>query len=131
MADETDKREENRKARERVKWSGETMMARCNTTTLDTFNEKEAGRGYRRWRRQIEAMATSAGADFLAALHAVCPIEVADVYTEAHMLLDDPRGIPYMTMPQIRQESLIAMMRGSLSVGGESLRLIEMCRHAG
>ena len=94
------------------------MLSRCNKKTLDTFDEKLGGRGYRRWRQQIETMAGSAGVDYLAALYAVCEIVMADVYTEEQMLLDDPRGIPYMAMPQIRQEALMAMIRSSLSVGG-------------
>ena len=124
-------REEDDEARNQLKGRGESLIGRSNNTTLANLNEKRGSSGYTTWRQQLVVMVASAGVDFLVALHTQCEIVMATVYTEEQMLLDDSRGIPYLTMPQIRQELLMALIRGSLLVWGESLLLIEHCVHAG
>ena len=102
--------EENIKARKRVRSVGASLIARSNKKTLAILDEKRGSRGYAKWRRQLLVLTASAGVDFLVALHMQREIGTADEYTEEQMLLDDARGISYLTMPQIRQGVLLALI---------------------
>ena len=72
----------------------------------------------------------SAGVDFEAVIHMLHEIAPAGEYTEEQMLLDTEGGIPELTMPQMRQAALLAMIRSTLPDGGESLALTQHCVHA-
>ena len=115
-------------ARERVSGLADGL---ANKSTLDTFKEALGAGDYVRWRRELVQAAASAGDDFRMALLTRAIVPPAADYTDAMVLVDTVAGVPAMTMPQVRQVGLLALIRNSLQTGGESVKLISPCVHAG
>ena len=131
MTDVKAEEEGKLRARKRVKAVGALLIGRSNKKTLANFDENTGSGGYVAWRRQLLVLTATAGADFLAALRTQREVRVAGDYSEEGAIVDDAGGAPGLTMPQIRQEVLLALVRGLLIEGGESLALLRGCRHAG
>ena len=73
----------------------------------------------------------SAGEDFLAALLYAGNIDPADPYDAADVTSNDLDTITTITMPQLRQASLIAALRVCFVPDGDAERLTRDCVHAG
>ena len=117
-------------ARERI--SG-LVDGLANKTTLAIFNESLGAADYTRWRRELVQVAASAGEDFRMSLLTTSSVPPAALFsfTEALVLDDTVAGVPAVTIPQVRQGGLLALIRNSLEPGGQSTRLISACVHAG
>ncbi|KAL3916930.1 MAG: hypothetical protein SGPRY_006614, partial [Prymnesium sp.] len=98
---------------------------------LDPFKENLGSADYVRWRRDLVNLAESAGPDFKAALITLRAIPAVALYADASVVLDNAAGAPVLTMPQLRQQALLQVMRTSLQPSGESIKLVSTCVHAG
>ena len=95
------------------------------------FDEKVGAADYARWRRDLIAYVASAGQDFVQALLFGGVIPAPAQYVDAQVTMDTAAGRPQLTMPQMRQQAMLSVIRCTLQPGGESLRLIALCTHAG
>ncbi len=98
---------------------------------FSTFDEKVGATDYARWRRDLIAYVASAGQDFVQALLFPGVIPAPAQYVDAQVTMDTAAGRPQLTMPQMRQQAMLSVIRCTLQPGGESLRLIAQCTHAG
>ena len=73
----------------------------------------------------------SAGAGFLAALLFDGDIDAAAPYNDANVTSNDLDTITTVTMPQLRQQALLAALRACFVPEGEAERLTRDCDHAG
>ena len=73
------------------------------------------------------------GVDFVAALCTKRRLRAAGEDDDEEATIADSEGVhtPGLMMPQIRQSALLALIRGALTEGGESMALTRGCRHAG
>ena len=76
-------------------------------------------------------MAQSIGSDFLAALLYEADIAPCTPYAEASVVLDDLSSVTTLTLPQLRQHTLLSALRSCLVPEGEPYRLTRDCSHAG
>ena len=95
------------------------------------FDEKVGATDYARWRKDLIAFVASAGQDFVRALLFDGPIPAPPQYDDALVNDNTAAGRPVLTMPQMRQQAILTVIRSTLQPGGESLRLIAQCTHAG
>ena len=86
---------------------------------------------YARWRKDILQFVSPAGRDFAAALLYAGAIQPMADYADALVCTDTAASRPAVTMPQMRQHALLAVIRATLSPSGESVKLIGTCKHAG
>ena len=93
------------------------------------FDEKVGAADYARWRKDLIAFVASAGQDFVKALLFVGVIPAPPQYADAQVTMDTAAGRPQLTMPQMRQQAMLTVIRSTLQPGGESLRLIAQCVH--
>ena len=120
-------------ARKRVQAAGELLVGGSNKQTLAKFDESGGPAAYATWRQQILMLTLAVGADFVAALCTKSRLKAAGEEDDEEATIDDNEGVhtPGLTMPQIRQPALLALIRGALTEGGESMALTRGCRHAG
>ena len=120
-------------ARKRVQAAGELLVGGSNKQTLAKFDESGGPAAYATWRQQILMLTLAVGADFVAALCTKSRLKAAGEEDDEEATIDDNEGVhtPGLTMPQIRQSALLALIRGALTEGGESMALTRGCRHAG
>ena len=111
-------------ARQQVTTAADSMISR---STLTPFNEALGSSDYVRWRRELVQLAESAGAGFRAALLTNQNIPRRAPYADADVLLNDATGVATLTIPQIRQEALMYVLRQSLHPAGQSITLIASC----
>lgn len=116
-------------ARRQVQLMADTMITR--STTLTIFDENLASADWARFRGDLVRLAASAGADFVAALNTHAAITAMQEYDLSLIDDDSAAGVPNPTIPQVRQHSLLCVLRQGLQPSGESMRLIEACVHAG
>ena len=100
-------------------------------TLFNTFDEMKGAREYVRWRRDLISYVSTAGPDFVAALKFPGVLPPAADYTDALVAADTADSRPVLTMPQMRQHALLAVMRATLSPDGDSIAIIRACVHAG
>ena len=98
---------------------------------FSTFDEKVGAADFARWRKDLIAYVASAGQDFVQALLFRGVIPAPPQYGDALVNMDTAAGRPQLTMPQMRQQAMLTVIRCTLQPGGESLRLIAQCVHAG
>ena len=116
-------------ARTRVATLCDTLTTR--PTSISIFDESKGAAAYEQWRTSLVDHIRPAGKDFVGALLYDAVIPHAPEYNDATVLDDTPAGVPDLTMPQMRQAALLAVIRASLAPAGESIRLIQGCVHAG
>ena len=95
------------------------------------FDETQGAVDYSRWRKDLIAFVGPAGQDFVAALLFDGVIPAPPNYNDQWVNADTAQGRPVLTMPQLRQQALLAVIRATLTPSGEALRLIAHCKHAG
>ena len=95
------------------------------------FDESKGAVDYARWRKDILQFVSPAGRDFAAALLYAGAIQPMADYADALVCTDTAASRPAVTMPQMRQHALLAVIRATLSPSGESIKLIGTCKHAG
>ena len=113
-----------------------TVATQCDSlvnrsTFFATFDETKGSVDYRRWRRDLEALLTTAGTGFVETLRFVGATAAATTMTDAQLQADDITGHRPMTMPQMRQQAILFVMRQTLSPTGDAIKLIRDCVHAG
>ena len=118
-----------------LEWAQQDVSRNCDSLLsrqpISMFDETLGSKGYAPWRRELCQAIEAVGADFMAALVTDQIIPTGALYNDASVLLDTVASVPVLTMPQRRQHAILATIRSGLSPLGESLRLIEGCRHAG
>ena len=100
-------------------------------TTITTFKESEGSTGYARWRKEVIAAVAAAGEDCLLALLSDLDIPVAAPLAANTVLDDSSASFPTLNMSQIRQHALKHVVLAALAQGGEAIKLIKQCPHAG
>ena len=95
------------------------------------FDESKGAVDYARWRKDILQFVSPAGRDFAAALLYAGAIQPMADYADALVCTDTAASRPAVTMPQMRQHALLAVIRATLNPSGESVKLIGTCKHAG
>ena len=113
-----------------------TVATQCDSlvnrsTFFATFDETKGSVDYRRWRRDLEALLTTAGTGFVETLRFVGATAATTTMTDAQLQADDITGHRPMTMPQMRQQAILFVMRQTLSPTGDAIKLIRDCVHAG
>ena len=98
---------------------------------MKKFDEAAGSLDYRRFSREFRMRVRSAGEDFLAALLYAGNIDPADPYGAADVTSNDLDTITTITMPQLRQDSLIAALMVCFVPDGDAERLTRDCVHAG
>ena len=100
-------------------------------STFTTFKETEGSTGYALWRKAFFSATSGTGQDFLLALEFALDIPVAAPLAAASVLDDTSASVPTLNLSQIRQHALLQVMRNNLTDGGDALKLIKACAHAG
>jgi len=85
-----------------------------------TFDEKVGAADFARWRKDLVAYVASAGPDFVAALLFPGVIPAPPQYGDQLVNMDTAAGRPQLTMPQMRQQAMLTVIRCTLQPGGES-----------
>lgn len=116
-------------ARRQVQAAADTLLNR--STTLVQFDENLASADWTRFRGDLARLAAAAGVDFHAALVTHATITPMPAYDISLIDDDSAAGVPMPSMPQIRQHTLLCVLRQGLHPTGESMKLIEKCEHAG
>ena len=101
------------------------------STLFNVFNESLGARDYARWRRDLFTFVTPAGPDFVAALSYTGSIAGSANYDDALVVADTAAARPAVTMPVMRQQALLAVIRATIAPDGASAKLIRTCVHAG
>ena len=98
---------------------------------LAIFDESTQAAGWRKARVEFMGHVLSAGPDFMAALNYggdIPPVNLA-VYDALSITSNDAIGRPNLTMPQSRQQAMLALLRTAFQPGGECMRLTQHCVH--
>jgi hypothetical protein len=95
------------------------------------FDESRGAADYARWRKDLLTCVQSVGAGFKESLLYTGSVPEATIMTDANIMLDTADGHTQLTMPQMRQQAMLIVIRLTLSPDGESMRLIADCVHAG
>ena len=107
----------------------DTLITRSSFFT--TFDESRGATDYARWRKDLLTTMQSVGAGFKESIVFTGSVPEATTMTNHDIMLDTAAGHSQLTMPQMRQQAMLIAVRATLSPGGESIRLIADCVHAG
>ena len=116
-------------AREMVAKICDNLITR--STWFPTFDETRGSVDYTRWRRDLLSCVQSAGVGFRESLLFAGSVPEAPTMTDADIMLDTAAGHAQLTMPQMRQQALLIVIRATLNPSGESIKLVRSCVHAG
>ena len=116
-------------AREMVAKLCDNLITRSTFFTI--FDESRGSTDYARWRKDLEACVKSAGTGFRESLLFQGSVPEAPTMTDADIMLNTAAGHTQLTMPQMRQQALLMVIRATLPPDGESIKLIRTCVHAG
>ena len=95
------------------------------------FDESKGATDYARWRKDLTSCMRTVGSGFGESLLFTGSVPEATTMNDADIMLDTAAGHTQLTMPQMRQQAMLMVMRATLAAGGESMRLIADCVHAG
>ena len=107
----------------------DTLITRSFFFTI--FDESKGATDYARWRKDLTSCMRTVGSGFHESLLFNGSVPEATTMNDADIMLDTAAGHTQLTMPQMRQQAMLMVMRATLSAGGESMRLIADCVHAG
>ena len=119
----------NAAARRQVSQACDALVTRQHFFAI--FDEARGASDYARWRKDLAAFVEPAGPDFTKALFFNGSIDQARPYTDDLVNADTAASRPTLTMAQMRQHALLAVIRQTLPRGGVAMRLIAGCSHAG
>ena len=113
-----------------------TVAAQCDSLTARStffpiFDETKGAADYRRWRRDLENTVRTVGTGFVETLNFAGPMDATTAMTEAQLQADDVTGHVAMTLPQMRQQAVLFVIRATLSPDGDAIKLIRDSVHAG
>ena len=119
----------NEAARRQVSQACDALVTRQHFFAI--FDEARGASDYARWRKDLASFVEPAGPDFTRALFYDGSIDQARPYTDDLVNADTAASRPTLTMAQMRQHALLAVIRQTLPRGGVAMRLIAGCSHAG
>ena len=105
------------------------LLKQC--ITMKKFDESTGSVDYRRFSQEFRMRVRAAGDDFLAALLYDGEIAACAPYDATDVTSNSLDTITTLTLPQLRQQSLIAALRACFVPEGEAERLTRECVHAG
>ena len=85
---------------------------------MKKFDESAGSVDYRRFSQEFRMRVRAAGEDYLAALLYTGDIVQCDPYDSDDVTSNDLNTITTVTLPQLRQKTLVAALRGMLSARG-------------
>jgi hypothetical protein len=116
---------------EKIQRTGQRLFD--TAATIKKFNPNSRdGSDYKRFSKQFEGLVAVAGDDFVAAMHyRGSGIPLAPAYSQASVVSDMPASAPSVTLPQLRQQLLLAALRAALEADDEPMRIIKHCTQMG
>ena len=92
------------------------MATQCDTlvqrsTFFTTFDESKGSADYRRWRKDLVSTIQTAGAGFVETLNFAGAMPAVAQMTDANIQSNEEAGLLALTMPQMRQQAILYVIR--------------------